>query len=95
MFEALNVEAFRFNPSELNFLVSHGRQTGIVVDVGETSAFSAAFYEGMPVPSGMCKVSDMAGRRASSELRNTLADRFNVYLTRSYDRELIVTDIKR
>ena len=92
VFEKLGVENFRFAESVENILYSEGRQTGIVVDVGEQNCYAAAMFEGHHT--GFLQLNGVSGREINHTFAQQYADKCGIYFTKSFDRETIVRDIK-
>ena len=97
-FEGLQVSELQFSLSTQNIAYSEGRQTGIIVDIGELNCYSSAVFEGHLIShigiGGSLELNGIAGRHMDDRLAQAYADQQNIYFTKSSDKVLIVKDIK-
>jgi hypothetical protein len=80
-----------------NILTAEGRNTGVVVDIGEQGCFASAVYKGHFVsqPSGdHLNMMSASGREINDKFAMDFANETGIYFTKSHDREATVRDIK-
>lgn len=62
VFEKLQMEFFSFSPSLENLIYAEGRQTGLVLDIGETGCYCGAVAAGHLIPESLKRLNGISGR---------------------------------
>ena len=78
-----------------NILFAEGLSTGIALDIGELNCYASAIYEGHQVGgTGYLDINGISGRNINEQLAQDYAAKYEMYFTKSYDKEYVVRDIK-
>lgn len=84
VFESCDFEEFAFLDQATNILTHEGRQTGLVVDIGETGAWAESVCEGRTLPSQCYNDFLVSGRSLNDLMADSLCeDSRNTYFERS------------
>ena len=93
-FESLGVDEFSFADHGQAVYTAEGKQTGIVVDIGETQCWCQTFFQGIPLQGGFKDIPGVSGRGISHSLAQHIDDVSGYHMTDSSMKQLVPKDVK-
>lgn len=94
MFEDLNFDDLILNQSPYNLAMSEGKETCLIVDIGELNCEISAIFNNTFLSESFLHLGGISGRKINDQLAMDLSEFQNLYFTKSHDREFVVRDIK-